>query len=328
MGTPPLAGQGVLTPPAPMSSLFRARITHADFPTPPELADRDPTVAPSEHVGGLRGELRLQDGLVRLGRTYQQNPLRVLVPLQSAPGAPALLFLLNGTAGLLDGDGQLVALDAGPGVRCFVTNQSAGRVHPCPLGHASARFDLNLSAGSTLCVMPGPTIPFAGSRFHQRTTINLDPAAQIVWGDILLPGRTCYARAPERFVFDRLVQELQVRRGGRLVYHERFAWVGPWSEEDVRWHFGDAEAVASLFVSGPVPRETLPDLPDGEIALQETAHGDTCVRLVGRDAERVIAASARIALSAAARLAGDSDPWLLDSTYLPGTHWFSPTPEA
>jgi hypothetical protein len=82
-----------------------------------------------------------------------------------------------------------------------------------------------------------------------------------------------------------------------------------------------------VFVSGHLPADTLAAIPEGEIAVQETAHGDTCVRLIGRDAEQVIAAAARVALSAAARLAGDPEPWFLDSTYLSGNHWFSPTPE-
>jgi urease accessory protein len=261
-----------------------------------------------------------------LGRTYQQNPLRVLHPVTERPGAPSLLFLLNSTAGLLDGDGQWVDLDVGPGVRGFVTNQSAGRVHRCPLGHAAARYDLRLSAGSVLCLLPGPTIPFAGSRFHQRAEIDLEPGAQIVWGDILLPGRTRYAEAPEHFAFDRLVQELRVRRDGRLVYYERLAWAGPWHEEEIRWHFGDNQAAASLFLSGPLPTEVLPEVADGEVAIQTTHHGDTCVRVVGRDAEAVIAAAARIALTAAAYLAGDPEPWLLQSTHLAGNHWFSQPP--
>jgi urease accessory protein UreH len=321
MGTQPTAGQGLLTPPA-------ARITRADLPPPPELLDRDPAAAPCEHVGGLRAELRLRDGRVCLGRTYQQNPLRILRPVAERPGAPALLYLLNSTAGLLDGDGQWVDLDAGPGVRCFVTNQSAGRVHPCPLWHAAARLDLRVAPGATLCLLPGPTIPFAGSRYHQTATIHLEAGAQVVWGDILLPGRTRYAKAPERFVFERLVQELRVHREGRLVHHERLAWSGPWGEDVIRWHFGDAEAAASLFISGALSDDALPELAEGEVAVQATAAGDTCVRLVARDAERLIAAAARLALTAAALAAGDPAPWLLGSSHLAANHWFSPVPES
>ena len=326
MGTQPAPGPDLLKRARAEADAFGARITRDDFPAPPELADRDPAGAPDGHVGGLRAELRSRDGQMHLGRTYFQNPVRVIRPLTVEPGGPSLLYLMNMTAGLLDGDGQLVHLDVGPGIRGFVTNQSASRIHPCPRYHAASRFDLKVARDAVLCLLPGPTIPFVGSRYHQRTSIDLEPGAQVVWGDILLPGRTRYARAPERFVFDRLIQELRVRRDGRLVFHERFAWEGPWDEPRARWHFGGAEAAASLFVSGPVAPEDLPPLPDGEIAIQETAHGDTCIRLLGRDAEQVIAAAARTALTAAARLAGEPGTWLLDSAGLSSDHWFSTPP--
>ena len=321
MGTPPPTGAGVLR-------AYRPRITRDDFPPPPEFAGRDPDAAPSSHVGGLRAELLLRDGRMALGRTYQQNPLRAARPVDDGPGTPGLLYLMNSTAGLLDGDGQWVDLDVGPGVRGFVTNQSAGRVHPCPLGHAAARFDLHLAPGAVLCALPGPTIPFAGSRFHQRTTLRLEPGAAVVWGDILLPGRTHYARAPERFRVDRIVQELRVERGGTLVHHERLAWQGPWDEDEIRWHFADAEAAAALFISGDVPDSLLPAADGLAVAPQATAAGDTCVRLLGRDPERLIAATARLALTAAARLAGDPAPWFIDGTALAASHWFSPIPHA
>lgn len=323
MGTQPTASPGLLTPPLTQADRFGARITRADFPSPPELADRDPAHAPDGHVGGLRAELRDRDGETQMGRVYFQNPLRIIRPVAVRPGGPSLLYLMNMTAGLLDGDGQLVDLDVGPGVRCFVTNQSAGRIHPCRRYHAATRFDLKVARDAVLCLLPGPTIPFARSRYHQRTQIDLEPGGQIVWGDILLPGRMQFAQSPERFAFDRLIQEIRIHRDGRLVFHERFAWSGPWSDDAIRWHLGGAEASASLFISGILPAEAIPVLPEGEVAVQTTAFGDTCVRLVGRDAEPLIAAAARLALTAAARLAGDKETWFLDSTGLSSVHWFS-----
>lgn len=303
---------------------FGGRITRRDFPPPRELADRDPAAAPAEHVGGLRAELRLKDGAVRLGRTYYQNPLRAIAPVIDRPGGPALLYLMNSTAGLLDGDGQLVDLDIGPNVRAFVTNQSAGRVHPCPLLHAAARYEARVAPGATLCLLPGPTIPFAGSRFHQRVELHLAAGAGLVWGDILLAGRTAYRKGPERFAFDRFIQELRIRREGRLVHHERLDWRGPWDDAQARWHFGGADAAALLFITGALPAELTPSLPGGAVVVAPTAHGDTCVRLLGGDAEAVIAAAAVLALRAAAHLAGDPAPWFVGSSGLSEAHWFSP----
>ena len=80
----PAQAADILTPRPPVPASDRPE---HDFPPPPELADRDPGRAPGEHVGGLRAELKLRDGDVRLGRTYQQNPLRILCP--GSPSGPA-----------------------------------------------------------------------------------------------------------------------------------------------------------------------------------------------------------------------------------------------
>lgn len=307
----------------------RLTIDRDDFPVPPELAGRDPGSAPGEHIGGLRVELKRSGGEVRLGRCYYQNPLRVFTPMAEHPGGPGLLLIMSATPGLLDGDGQLVEVDAGPGVHAFVTNQSAGRIHPCPRWHASARFHLRVAPDGVLCFLPGPTIPFTGSRLYQSTEIDVAEGAGIVWGDILLAGRTHYRRGSERFAFDRIVQELRVRREGRLVHYERFAWAGPWGPDEIDWHFGKAEAAASLFISGAALPEHFPAPPAGvKVAFLETAFGDTCVRLLGADPEQLIAATARIALTASARLAGGTEPWFLASNRLAPGHWFSTPPSS
>lgn len=303
----------------------RMEIDRGDFPVPPELAGRDPGDAPGEHLGGLRVALKHSDGEVRLGRCYYQNPLRVFAPMAEHPGGPALLLMMSATPGLLDGDGQLVEVDAGPGVRAFVTSQSAGKIHPCPRWHASAVFQLRVAPGATLCFLPGPTIPFAGSRFYQSAEIDIEEGGAIVWGDILLAGRTHHRRGPERFAFDRIVQELRVRREGKLVHYERFSWAGPWGPDEIGWHFGKAEAAASLFISGAIRPEEFPGAPEGvQVAFLETAFGDTCVRLLGEDPEQLIAATARIALGAAARLSGGAEPWFIGSNRLAAGHWFTP----
>lgn len=301
----------------------RLAIDRDDFPVPPELLGRDLSLAPSEHIGGIRAELICRDDAVRLGRCYYQNPLRIMLPIEECPGGPVLLLLMNSTAGLLDGDAQLVSLDVGPGARAFVTNQSAGRVHPCPLWHASARYHLKIASGAVVCMLPGPTIPFAGSRFVQMTEIHLEEGAAVVWGDLILPGRTSYHRAPERFAFDRLIQGLSVWRQGRLIHHERFAWQGPWNDQERAWHMDGHEAAATLFLSGPLDPDIIGEIPGGVVATMTTAAGDTCIRILGRDPEPLILATARIALTAAARFDGLTRPWFLGSNRLAPTHWFT-----
>jgi urease accessory protein len=299
------------------------RITAADFVTPPELYGLPLAADGTGRIGGVRLALVADGGRTRLGRCYQQVPLRVLPPFPCGPGQPALLYLLNPTAGLLDGDAHRVQLHAGCGTRAVVTGQSATRIHPAVHGYCTQHWVVGVEAGAVLVVLPGPAIPFQGCRYYQKVEIELAEGAGLVWGDLWLAGR--YARGPasERFRFETVVQDLAVRRDGRLVYRDRFCWQGPWDEPAAAWHFGGMPACGSLFVTGqglggPVFGEgsTTPG------AVLPTAFGDTCVRWHG-PVEAVTARLVYAALSAGARLAGAQDgTWLLPTAALAPNHWF------
>src|SRR5260370_40073612 len=107
-----------------------ARITAADFRTPPELSDQRLAASAAGRIGGVCCELWGDASGTHLGNCYQQVPLRMLPPFQFGPAQPTLLYLLNPTAGLMDGDAHLVQLTAGPGTRAILAAQSATRIHP------------------------------------------------------------------------------------------------------------------------------------------------------------------------------------------------------
>ena len=106
----------------------------------------------------------------------------------------------------------------------------------------------------------------------------------MIWGDIWLPGRYDRGELSERFQFERIVQDFEVRRAGRLVYRDRFRWDGPWTPEDADWYFGGALASASLFVAGPMP-ESLPEAgPTLRRSVFRLDTGESCMRWCGHPA--------------------------------------------
>ncbi len=293
-----------------------ARITAADFVTPPELRDYQLAANGAGRIGGVR--LGLTAGLrgTQVASCYQQVPLRVL-PLDFGPDQPALIYLLNPTAGLLDGDGHLVELHAEAGTRTVVAGQAATRIHPCLVGYAAQRWSVRVEAGALLVLLPGPAIPFAGSRYAQHVEIDLAPGAGLVWGDIWFAGRYARGDASERFRFETVVQMLTVRRDGKPVYRDRFCWRGPWDDATAAWHFGGSPACGSVFATGRFERAVMP--LGG--AWLPTAAGDTCWRWTG-SAEAVTRAVVDTALRAAALMEGTAGPWLLARHDLAPTHWF------
>jgi urease accessory protein len=314
-----------------------ARITAEDFLIPHEFRAYRLAERTAGQVGGVRAALESgpeTDGAVgrtRLGECYQQIPLRVF-PMFQFDGEPAsLLYLINPTVGLLDGDGHLLEIEARPGTRAVVTGQSATRVHPAVSSFATQQWRVRVAPGARLVILPGPNIPFRGCRYHQRAEIELQGDARLIWGDIWTPGRYARDELSECHEFARIVQELEVRRDGVLVHRDRFHWEGPWDPATVRWHLGDGPtpASASLFVTGPVSnRGNAPPAPVLRSVLP-LARGDTLIRWCGPPAalirEVVVAA-----LGLAASWPGDDParPWLIASRHLGPNHWFSVPPEA
>ena len=301
---------------------FPARIVAQDFVTPPEFADLRLAQEGSGRIGGARFTLTERNGLTSIANQYEQTPIRLL-PLNLGPTEPTLVYLLNPTNGLMDGDAHLMEINAGPGTRAVVTGQSATRIHPCLNGFCTQQWKVTVADGAILVVLPGPAIPFAACRFFQRVHIELGKNAQLIWGDLWFAGRYARKEASERFRFEHIVQEMLVHREGRLVYRDRFAWQGPWDDETARWHFGGHPAAGTLFVTGTHPTESLAGRDDERSAAFATAAGDTFCRWTGPSEvviRNVVENSLRLASVLASGVA--QMPWLLSGHHLARTHWF------
>jgi urease accessory protein len=260
----------------------------------------------------------------RLGACYQQVPVRVLPAFQFAAGQPALVYLLNPTAGLMDGDGQRFELTARPASRAVVIGQSATRIHPCLHGFSTQQWRIDVGPGAVLAVLPGPAIPFRGSRCYQRVAIHLAAGAAIIWGDIWFSGRYARGADSEQFQFDVLVQELTVQTGERLLFRDRFCWRGPWDAATAAWHFGGQPACGSLLIAGPEADRLVPQLAGPGRSCFVTAERLLCLRYLG-SSEAVTAQLVRDALTTAPHFAGAgaATSWLLDDHHLGPNHWFS-----
>lgn len=300
------------------------RITRDEFVTPPEFRDYHATRDPAARVGGARIELIRSQGETRLGSCYQQIPTRVMPPFSFTDEPAALLYLINLTAGLMDGDAHLFDITMRAGTHAVVTGQSANRVHPAVSSYATQQWSVAVEDDACLVVLPGPTIPYRGCRYYQRARVQLAPRARLIWGDIWLPGRYDRGDLSERFQFDRIVQDFEASRGDVLVYRERFRWDGPWTSDEVNWFFGGHLASASLFIAGPVPDTWLEAPAEVRRSVVQLGSGEHCVRWCGTPGA-VTADLVRTAMrqAAFATTGPDARPWLINSSDLVPNHWFS-----
>jgi urease accessory protein len=300
------------------------RITREDFLTPPEFSALHLSAHEAGRIGGARIELTSVGDETRLGTCYQQVPVRLMPPFALTGEPASLLYLINLTAGLMDGDGHFIEIVARSGTRAVVTGQSATRVHPALERYGTQQWAVQVQDDACLVVLPGPVIPFRGSRYYQRGRVELAATARLIWGDIWLPGRYDRGELSERFQFDRIVQDFEVRRCDRLVYRDRFRWDGPWSPDDARWFFGGSLATASLYVAGPLPNGLPPPEPSVLRSVLRLASGEHALRWCGHPgAVTTDLVSIAMAIAASWTIGPGAPPWLLASSGLAPNHWFS-----
>ena len=306
-----------------------ARITREELLTPPEFRDLQPAEHPAARVGGARIELVRVGDETRLGSCYQQVPVRLMPPFVFDGEPAALLYLINLTAGLMDGDGHRVEITA-QGGHASRGDRPVGHPHPPGCGELRHPAMGRRGRGRRLPGRPArPDDPVPRQPLLSARPRRARPTARLIWGDIWLPGRYDRGELSERFQFERIVQDFEARRAGRLVYRDRFRWDGPWTPEEADWYFGGALASASLFVAGPVPE----DLPETDPTLRRSVFrldtGATCMRWCGHPA--AVTADLvlhRPRLAASWTVGPEAPPWLLASSGLAPNHWFSTPAES
>lgn len=155
----------------------------------------------------------------RLLDLYQSDPGRALLPLPE-PGEPASLVLVTTSGGLTGGDRLKLSLTLEAGAKLAAMAQAAEKLYRSAAADSETEViqELSAASGAWLEWLPQETILFNGARLARRTSINLDPEAEALIGDMLVYGRV--ARG-ERFEQGSLFDLWELRRAGRLVWTER-----------------------------------------------------------------------------------------------------------
>jgi urease accessory protein len=149
----------------------------------------------------------------------QEAPLRVIRPFYPEGEGPAHLYLLNTTAGILEGDEIEISLRLEKGAHAVVTTPAATRVHPMPSGEAHQRISLSVGREATLEYLAEPVLPYAGAVFHQETEIFLEEEATLFYLDLLGPGRLGRG---ESFAFHLYENQLRIIDPEGILVQERF----------------------------------------------------------------------------------------------------------
>lgn len=189
---------------------------------PPEVAEYGPVKSGET---GKRGVLVLKlAGDPATGRTvvkeqYSQVPLFVQKPMYLEESLPSMtyMYVISPSGGVLQGDTYRMDVSLESGAQAHLTTQGATRIYRMEEGYATQQVDITVGSSCYLEYMPDQIIPYAGSRFYQKTSIRAHEDATVVYSEIITPGR---AASGELFQYN--ICYLKIR-GSDLSGRPKFA---------------------------------------------------------------------------------------------------------
>ncbi len=157
---------------------------------------------------------------------HARPPWKVVRAFDTGDGA-ALVHLNNVSGGILSNDDLSLTVNVGAGAEAQLTTTGATRIYRGT--GASQRTDAHVSG--LLEYLPDAIIPYAGSRYKQAATVELEAGAGLFWWEVVSPGREA---AGEIFKYDSLAMEMVIRAQHRPIVVERFEitappWLGPYT---------------------------------------------------------------------------------------------------
>jgi urease accessory protein len=160
-------------------------------------------------------------GRTLLRRRAEAGSARVRLPRGPGPGLEAVL--INTAGGLAGGDRMAYDIEAGEGADLVVATAAAEKVYKAEREASSVEVTLRLGASSRLAWLPQETILFERARLVRRLDVEMAADARLLLAEATVFGRVAHDEEVTQGLFD---DRWRIRRGGRLVYADRFRLSG------------------------------------------------------------------------------------------------------
>jgi urease accessory protein len=198
--------------------------------------------------GKLELVFSLRGGQTVLRDSYCEVPFKITRPLSVANDGRAHVMLMHCTAGLFGGDHIEMSVHVEQGARVRLTQQSATRVHPSEGRTAVQTSRIHIETGGELALLLEPVIPFAGSRLAQKTSLEVETGARLLYWEGLMAGRVGRG---ELWEFEDLSLETRLASEGRLLFLDRFRLQPSLSHPMTTWGIGSGTYTGTGLYVGP-----------------------------------------------------------------------------
>lgn len=162
-------------------------------------------------------------------------------------------IIVHPPGGIAGGDRLDISAQVGAGAWAQLTSPGAAKWYRAA-GPAYQRLTLRVAAGATLEWLPQESIVYAGAQAELQTEIDLLGDARLLYWDIVALGRPA---SGERFSSGHFQAQLNIRRDGQLLWHERQRVAGNDGLLDSPIGLAGKPVFATLLITGEVDSELL-----------------------------------------------------------------------
>ena len=207
---------------------------------------------PSWHAELDLGYARFGDSTRPIQRRHK-GPLRVQKHLYAEGPEVCQHIIVHPPGGIAGGDRLDISARVEPHAWAQITSPGAAKWYRAG-GPAYQQLDLQVAAGATLEWLPQETIVYSAAQAELSTTIELEGDARLFYWDVVALGRPA---SGERFDLGHFQAHLDIRRDGRLLWHERQRIVGADGLLDSPIGLDGNPVFATLLVTGEIDAELL-----------------------------------------------------------------------
>jgi urease accessory protein len=201
----------------------------------------------------------LELGYARFGNSTRpvlrrhQGPLRVQKHLYAEGPEVCQHIIVHPPGGIAGGDRLDISATVGRDAWAQITSPGAAKWYRAA-GPAYQQLGLKVAAGATLEWLPQETIIFSAAQAELSTSIDLEGDARLFYWDVVALGRPA---SGERFDLGHFQAQLDIRRDGQLLWHERQRIVGNDGLLDSPIGLDGQPVFATLLVTGEIDSELL-----------------------------------------------------------------------
>jgi urease accessory protein len=207
---------------------------------------------PSWHAELELGYARFGDSTRPVQRRHL-GPLRVQKHLYAEGPQVCQHIIVHPPGGIAGGDRLNISASVGCDAWAQITSPGAAKWYRAA-GPAYQQLKLSVAAGATLEWLPQETIIFSAAQAELSTAINLEGDARLFYWDVVALGRPA---SGERFDLGHFQAQLDIRRDGQLLWHERQRIVGADGLLDSPIGLDGQPVFATLLVTGEIDSDLL-----------------------------------------------------------------------